>query len=67
MTITVATYKGGVGKTTIAMSYAVSRNLKLVTNDLSSQYDSVGITDYAKLPENKKRIPLIVDYFQKTL
>jgi len=49
------------------MSYAVSRNLKLVTNDLSSQYDSVGITDYAKLPENKKRIPLIVDYFQKTL
>jgi len=57
MTITVANYKGGVGKSTIAMSYAVSRNLKLVTNDLSSQYDNVGITDYVKLPENKKRIP----------
>ncbi len=57
MTITVANYKGGVGKTTISMSYAVSRNLMLVTNDLSSQYDDIGITNYRKLPENKKRIP----------
>ena len=57
MTIAVATYKGGVGKTTVAMSYAVSQNLKLLTNDLSSQYDSVGIKDYVKLPENKKCIP----------
>jgi len=32
MTITVANYKDGCGKTSVSMSYAVSRNLMLVTN-----------------------------------
>ena len=57
VTIVVFNYKGGVAKTTLAISYALSHNLTLVTNDLTEIYDKVGVPSYKKLPERKKTIP----------
>ena len=56
MNITFFNFKGGVGKTSLAAAYALSRKSGFVTNDLS-RLDHIGFEYFTQLDANRKRIP----------
>ena len=49
--------KGGVGKTSLATSYALIHELKYVTNDVTANVETFGFTEHLKLDDMKKTLP----------
>lgn len=49
--------KGGVGKSSISLSHALTANLPYVTNDISTNIDKATMKNFHQIPHNTKRIP----------
>jgi len=55
-TLVFCNFVGGVGKSSLATSYAMERDLMIITNDSLEQYQNIDTVDVVALPHKKKRI-----------